>query len=365
MRRWRARRIAVAVTVAAGVLALATGAAQAVFSRSAFSAGTTLTTKRIFPGAHTVAAWSIRDASGGAEVNGSEPLSSAGDGRTTTTGAWGAAFAANRWYEVDLADSVAGGLATSSATLRVTLSSPTGTTCVYAEVRRRSTGAVVATRGSTTVPLGCATVTATTLTAAIPEITSTTVADDLRVRVYGRHTLATTSVLDEITVTGSTPFGAFSLMPVMATDAATGTATVTRWGLATAADGAVYGSASNWKGGYDAGRWIRFGFQPDVPTGATITAVTFTHTYRDQDGVSACYFFESYAGTTMLATHGSTGGAYCTSGAAYRTEVHPLPEVTTPALANSLNVRLFIWNGSGTKRSQHDAVTLTVSYYLN
>lgn len=365
MRRWPGRRTFVAVALAAVAIAAATGAAGALFARSVSSSGTAVTTKRIFPGAHTAAAWSVRDASGGVENNGNEPLSSAGDGRTVTTGAWGTAFAANRWYEADLSDHLATGLAASSITLRITIASPTGTTCVYAEVRRRSTGAVVATKGSTATPLGCVTALSTTLTATVPEVATTDVADDLRVRVYGRNTLSSSATLDEITVTGSTPYGTFTLLPVVATNAATGTAAVTRWAMTTAGDGAVYTSASNWKGGYDAARWIRFGFLPDVPTGATITGVTFTHTFRDQDGVSACYWFEAYAGTTLLAAHGSSSAAYCQSGTAYRTEVHPLPEVTTPAQANSLNVRLFMWNGSGTKRTQHDVVTVTVSYYLD
>jgi hypothetical protein len=347
------------------MLAGATGVAHALFSASTASTGTSVGTKRIFPGAHTYAAWSIGDASSSVEVNASEPLSAAGDGRTTTTGAWGTAFAANRWYQADYANVLPDGVAVSVATVRLTLSSTTGTTCVWFEVTRRSNGFPVASRGSPTTPFGCAGTTATTLTSQINEVTTTTVADDLRVRVYGRNTASSTAVLDELTITGTTVYGPYSLLPVVTTNAATGTSVVNRWSVATAGDGSVYGSASNWKGTYDPGRWIRFAFPAEVPTAATVTSVTFDHTYRDQDGVSACYWFEVYAGTTLIGSHGSTTVPYCSTGLAYRTDSIPLPEATTAAAANSLSLKLFVWDGSGTKRTQHDAATLTVNYYLN
>ena len=366
MRRWRRRtgRVAVAVAVAGALIVAGTGVADALFNRSV-AAGTTIGTKQVFPGSHTWSAWSIQDASGGGSpVNASEPLSAGSDGRTTTTGNWGTAFATNRWYEADFANVLPDGVSVTDATFRLTFRSTSGTTCVYVEVRRRSTAAVVATRGSSASPFGCAGTTTTTLTSQITEVTTTAVADDLRVRIYGRNTSGSSAVLDEVTITGTTAVGPYVLLPVLETDAATGSASVTRWPLPTA-DGTTYTSANNWSNTFTTARYVEFGFAGEVPTNATVTDAVFTHTYRDQGSVSTCYWLEAYAGTTLVGTHGSAVAPYCGSGSVFNTDVIDLTGVTTPAMANSLTLKLYMRVNSGIRRVQHDAATLTVTYYVN
>lgn len=367
MRGWArsAGRLAVAVLVVAGLVAGATGVAEALFSRSA-AASIAVGTKRIFPAAHTWSAWSIRDAAGGgAEANTSEPLSAAADGRTATTGNWSTAFAANRWYEVDYPDVLPGGVAVTAATLRLTYRSTSGTTCVHVEVRRRSTGAVVATRGTSASPLGCTGTATATLTSPIAEVTTTDVADDLRVRVYGRNTSASSAVLDEVTITGTTAYGPYSLLPVLATNAASGSGLVSRWALAAAGDASVYASVANWSNTFATSRYVRFSFAAEVPTGATVTDAVFTHTYRDQGGSSACYWLEVYAGASLVGTHGSTAAPFCATGTGYGTDTIDLTGVTTAAAANALTLKLYMRVASGTRRVQHDRVTVTVRYHLD
>lgn len=360
-----AGRVLLAVVVAAGALIGATGAAHAIFAHTAPSTATTISTKRLFPSSHTVAASTVRDLSGGPDLNASEPLSAAADGRTAASGAWGVSFSASRFYDVDFPDVLPDGLAVTTATLALRFASVSGTTCVYLEVRSRSTGAVLGTKGSAVTPLRCAGTAVTTVSIQLPELATTAAADDLRLRVFGRNTASAAATFDQATVDGATPFGPFTLLPVRTTNQATGTPTVTNWSLAGAADGSSFLSAGQWKPNYDVTRSLRLTFPAVVPTDATVTAATFTHAARDVDAVSACYYFEVLAGATLLGTHGSPAAPYCANGGAFVTETVALPEVTTAAAANSLTVRLFVSNGSGDKRSEHDLATLTVRYHVD
>src|SRR5205814_8825469 len=90
------------VFAAVGALAVAassTGAAFARFGASPTVGGNALTSKQIFPGVRTTAAYDIRDAAaGGAAVNASVQPDFA-DGVTFATGAWGSAFSTTRYVE--------------------------------------------------------------------------------------------------------------------------------------------------------------------------------------------------------------------------------------------------------------------------
>lgn len=189
--------------------------------------------KALFPGERVTPAFQVIDGSSGSEVDRSSPFAFSGDGLTTTTSAWSTSFAAGRYLEFDLNAPLAAGVGLSSASFNVRLaSSGAGQACFYFEVRRISTGAVIATHGSPGSPVGC--VTGTTLTSfstAIPSVASTDVADDLRIRVFGAESADSSMVVDVATVSGSTAYQTFTLYPVMYRDAADGTPHIVPWGL--------------------------------------------------------------------------------------------------------------------------------------
>jgi hypothetical protein len=189
--------------------------------------------KALFPGERVTPAFQVIDGSSGSEVDRSSSFAFAGDGLTTTTSAWSSSFAASRYLEFDLNASLAAGVALSSASFDFRVASGgAGQACFYFEVRRISTGAVVATQGSSGSPVGC--VTGTTLSSfstPIPSVGSTDLANDLRIRVFGSESAGGSMVVDLATVSGSTAYQTFTLYPVMYRDAADGTPQIVPWGL--------------------------------------------------------------------------------------------------------------------------------------
>ena len=83
-------------------------------------------------------------------------------------------------------------------------------------------------------PVGCVTgTTLQTISASIASAVSTTdLADDLRVRVYMKNSGGGTASIDRAVVSGSSAYAAFTLYPVSTTDASDGTPVLSRWGLA-------------------------------------------------------------------------------------------------------------------------------------
>jgi predicted ribosomally synthesized peptide with SipW-like signal peptide len=226
------------LTLAVGMLA-AVGLGTATGTLAMFTDQQTdvgaIAAGHIFPGVRTSSAFDVRDASGGGpEADRSSPFAFPSDGRTVTTGAWDTAFASGRYLQFDLNAPLAAVVAASSVDLQLRFSSasPSGTTCAYVEVRRISDDGLLATYGSGGSPLACVTGTGlTSFSLSLPIITSTDSANDLRVRVYGDDSAAAGSVVDEATVTGSTPYQSFTLYPVRYTDAATGTPITVPWEL--------------------------------------------------------------------------------------------------------------------------------------
>lgn len=230
--RLRVTLIAVLVLVTA---ATTTGVwTLAVFSNTAQSS-TTITAGRIFPGIRTTSGFVVHDASGGgAEVDRSSAFAVVGDGRTVATTAWATAFAANRYLQFDMNAPLPANVGASAITFRLTVASasPSGTACGYVNVRRISDDGSVATYGSPASPLGCVTgTTPATLVLALPAITTTDAANDLRIRVFGRDSAGAGSVIDGAMVTGDTPYSTYTLYPVRYTDAASSTPVSVPWEL--------------------------------------------------------------------------------------------------------------------------------------
>jgi hypothetical protein len=231
-RAWSRRTIAVAVSAA-----IATGAASgmvlAYLSGSSAVAANEFTTGRIFPGERVTSAYDVRDASSGSEVDASSELAFAGDGRTVTTAAWATSFASDRYLDFELDQPLPGGIPVSSVAFQLDYASggASDTTCYYLELRRASTSALEATYGSSANPLGC--VTGTTLTSAstsLAAVSTSDLANDLRIRLYARNSGSGTMRVDRATVTG-TGYASFALYTWVLSDLADTTPDVTRWPL--------------------------------------------------------------------------------------------------------------------------------------
>jgi hypothetical protein len=354
--------------VLAGLTAV--GVSLAAFSSTTSNPASSFTAKRIFPGVRSIAPNDIRDASaGGAEVNAADPFTIAGDARTTTTSNWSNAFAANRWIEYDLNGLVPSGLAVSSPMFefRFAATGAARTGCFYFEVYRRSTSSLIGTHGSSGSPVGCVTgTTQTTFTTPIAEVTSTTIANDLRIRVYGRDSGSSAMRVDLARVTGSTPYSAFTLNETTYRDQADTTVATTIWSIA-AADTANYLSAAAWANAYNAARYLKLSTNLFVPAGSTITSANFVYSYRpNTNGHNICWFFETYDGTTLLAAHGSGAAPIScdNTSANFTTNTVAIPEVTAAAL-NNLVIRVYHWRVGGTGQSRTDFARLDVDYYLD
>jgi hypothetical protein len=230
--RSRALMVIAVITGLASVAVATIGLSLALFTARA-EPQAVFGTKALFPGERVTPAFQVGDSSSGTEVNRSSSFAFPADSLTTTTSAWSTAFAAGRYLEFDLNDSLASGVAVSAATFEFTFaSSGAGQACYYFEVRRISTGAVLGTSGSSGTPVGC--VTGTTLTSfstAISAVASTSIANDLRLRVFGKESASAAMVIDLATVAGSTAYQAFTLYPVMFRDAADTTPELIPWGL--------------------------------------------------------------------------------------------------------------------------------------
>jgi hypothetical protein len=235
-RRISRGRILFVVAAIAGLASVAVatvGLSMALFTAQA-QPQAVFGTKALFPGERVTPAFVVGDASSGSEVDRSSPFALAADGLTMTTSAWSSSFATNRYLEFDLNDSLASGVAVSSPSFELRFaSSGAGQACYYLEVRRISTGAVLGTYGSSGSPVGCVTGTGlTSFSTAIPAVTTTSIANDLRIRVFGRESASAATVIDLTSVGGSTAYQTFSLYPVMFRDAADTTPELIPWELA-------------------------------------------------------------------------------------------------------------------------------------
>jgi hypothetical protein len=233
------RRLRVVVLVAIALLATVCASVAAIgLSLALFTAQSggqaIFGSKAVFPGERITPAFQVGDSSSGTEVDRSSPFAFGGDGVTTTTSAWSTAFAADRYLEFDLNDSLASGVPVSSASFDLAFaSSGAGTACYYLDVRRISSGAVIATHGSTGSPLGCVTgTTPASFSTALPEVSTTSIANDLRIRVFGQESGNAEMAIDLATVGGSTTHQVFTLYPVTFRDAADTTPEIIPWGLA-------------------------------------------------------------------------------------------------------------------------------------
>ena len=230
-----------AIIVALGVIALVglVGMAAIPLTGALFTNSQTkdadFGAARIFRDERDTAPFVVNDASSGSGVNRTSPLAVAGDSLYFSTYALPTSFSSTRYVEFDLNSPLPAGLAASSSELTIRLSADSGgaTTCYYVEVRRISSGALLSSHGSSGSPLGC--VTGTTFAAtqtSLSAVSTTDLANDLRIRVYARDSAGGVARVDRVVVTGASPYSSFTLYSLRSRDTHDGQTDVIPWGLA-------------------------------------------------------------------------------------------------------------------------------------
>lgn len=361
-------RPVLAALLVLGTVAAATGGVYGAFFATTANPSSPLSAKRIFPGDRTTSAWSVTDAADGTAADVSDPIAFA-DSLSKTTKSWATTWSATRYLDFDFFPSRAAGLAVSGASfdLRYRPATAGDSVCFYFEVRSASSDYVIATYGSSGAPVACVTgASYTTVSTPIPAVSTTELANDLRIRTYMRNATAERGVVvDAATVSGTTYEG-FTLYPALQVDRADGTVQTGPWSLATASDGA-YLLTARWATAYDPSRWVEFAVNGFVPAGATVTGARLTHAYKTNfNSATVCYYLETYSGGALIGSHGSTSSDISCTSTAWQTDTIPLPEVDSVARANDLVVRVYAKSSTGGGReSQHEVVGVTFTYELD
>jgi hypothetical protein len=363
-----------ALLLALGILiGTATGGTLAAFSKTTANGSDTFGAKRIFPGNRPIPAFDLRDASSGAESNKSDPLSFAGDSLIVTSSA-NMVTGSNAYLESTMTSHLPPGLAVSAATFKISLASNggagSGNGCFWFQVR--SGASVIGTHGSYASAVGCSTgSTLATFNTSIPEVSTTTIANGITVRVFAWETGGKKIKVDLATITGSTAYGSFTSYEVTSTDAS-GAAVTIPWSQASV-DAVTYQTTNAFPTAAATTKYLKLTFDPAVPTGSVVSSSTLTLVWRPSAAVSSpglCYYVDILQGTTPLASHGSSSSAFAcnTSGTSFLTSSISLPEVDTPAEANALVAKFYMWGpacGAGCPKGVVDQGLLTVNYYLD
>jgi hypothetical protein len=353
-------RLVVAVLVLASLAA--GGTTFSAFSKTTSDANDRLQSARIFPRDRTVVAQTVSDASGPAS-NKTNPTAYA-DSLVLTTSAPATTFAGNRYLDIDLAGYVPDGLTSSAVSAEIDFGDnniDTKKSCMYFETRRASTGAVLDTSGSAAAPLACNSgAIPIPVTQTLTAVTSAAIANDLRLRIYfdneGANAVRISRVVVRFVAYGHT----WTLRPIAGIDSLDSTPAVLAWGPAKA-DGTAWQNATIWPASFSATKYVTFGFPDSVPGSAVVSAATLEYRWANTAAGTHCFYFEVYNGTTLIATHGSTGSPFCTSSTTQATSTVSLPEVNTPDRADNATVKLYVWGGG---KTNFDVVALHTSYQL-
>jgi hypothetical protein len=312
------------------------------------------------PASLSTSAWSVGDASSGAELDRSDPSAFPGDGLSATTQKLNSGFSPDKYSEYRFNSALEPGLPASvEFNLDFAPTRAADTACVYLEVR--SGGVPIGSHGSGEAPLACATGNESFLitSTALPEVTAAAILGGLSVRVYAKSSGKRPIDVDLATVTGTAAGQGFTLYETTTSSSLTNNVP---WGLAD--DDDTFLATSNWAKAFSGARYLSLRFPAYVPSGSSIVSATLTHSYRSAGSKSSvCYYLEVYSGGALLGSHGSAASPVsCNeSTSAWVTDVIPLPEVTTAAQANDLTIRLYGMS-SKAKGSEHDLAELGLTY---
>lgn len=355
-------RLALAA-IAIALVPLATGQTWSAFTGQTSSSANSLEAARIFEATHTTSAWRVDDNSTGSLTYASDAMSFAGDGWVVQTNALPTAFDPAKHVALRFEKGVPRGLPLSGATLRADLmhTGAAGTLSFAVEVRRPSTSTVLATYGDATNPAGSTTGTGA-FSIPLPVLNSTTDLKDLSIRIIAWDSAGTAMYLDRVTLSGSSPHQDFTLMQDFRIDRFGTSAVGGPWRLA-AADTSMLTTGA-WVNAFQASRYLKLTFDPDVPAGAKITGVTLRHGFRPTTN-EQCVHYEARSGGAVIGTYFSAASPSCHADATtFKTDVLSLlTEVDTAAELNGLEIRVYGRN-AGKKASEHDLVTLDVGYFL-
>jgi hypothetical protein len=263
------------------------------------------------------------------------------------------------------------------------------TTCFYLASWRYSDNTQIAVHGSAGSPLGCVTTTTiTTFNIALPEITSTTtLKNSFAVRIYITNSASDKYAIDGNTLTGNLmynngtqSYSTFSEYEYQRPANQPAGASLATWALARidgpggsafVASGATTFAVS---GTYTMTNYLEFDQTPGVnfvPTGATITSSSLSIVYYEgtsTGGNVMCAEADVYlnGGATPTITPQSSG-ANCSSSTATETTwtINTTAAINTPALADSVKLRLSAINTVTAAALKVDFVKLTVTYSLN
>jgi hypothetical protein len=350
-----------AVTIPAGT----TGGTHTIYAIG--SAGDVTSATISVDSTVTTGAWKIGDLTGAGLLDVSAEPAYAGDSRTVETARWSSAFAATRYVELAYAGPLPAGKAVTGAAFDFRFAGERAgqTACFYFDVRRVSTGAVLATHGSSASPVGCVTGTALqSFSTPLPEVATSDLADDLAVRVYANQSGNRAITVDLATLSGTAGLTPFALHARTFVDAADATPATTTYALA-AEDANAYLVDTAWPTAFSTARYMDVTFPAYVPATATVKSATLRHVQRPVNAAAtACWYFEVRSGGAVIATHGSAAAPVsCVTGASFTPDSVPLAGVNTPARANDLTVRIYeSVNGAANRRTEHDAVELSVRY---
>lgn len=351
----------VAVSFGAGATASSAVLSDQETAASTLTSGTWASTTATV----AISAWDIRDSSSGTEVNATDPYSYP-DGLIATPKGWTNNFSSSIYLQWDYNAPLPTGLAVTGATFNFRFIPNSGgqTGCYYFEVRRASTNALLATHGSTSSPVACHTgTTYTTFSTSLPSVTTTDIANDLRIRLFAKEDNSKPLKIDLATVTVSIAQGSYTLFQRVLYDQVE-FGTTTPWSLS-AVDGSFFLPASSFPTSFSSTRYLSFGFEPSVPSTATISSAGLSVTYQSAtSGPTSCFYYEAYSsGGSLLGTHGSAGApASCHTGSSsWTTYTGSLPEINTPAAANGVRVKMYI-TSSGSNKPRLDQVKLDLSY---
>jgi hypothetical protein len=347
------------------LLAVVAGSVGETFSKftgTTTNANDRVAAQRIFARDRAVPAQAISDAVDGTAADVANPLPFA-DTSVLNTSSGATTFATNRYVDVELAGTAPAGLTPSTVTAEIDFgdnNTDAKQSCMYFESRRISTDAVLNTWGSAASPLGCNSGTVPmAISQPLTAVTSATIANDLKLRIYFKDEGANAVRLSRVNVKFVAYGKTWTLYPVSYTDALDTTPAPVPWGVASA-DGNAWQYPANAPGSYTATKSVSFGFPESVPGSGVISAASFDYRWSAVAG-NQCFYFETYNGTTLLGTHGSTGSPYCTNSTTYVNGSVSLPEVDTPAKANSLTVKLYVWGGG---KVNFDVASLHHTYQL-
>jgi len=362
-------RAALLALMLAGLVGASASAIHAAFWSTTSNPSSSFNAERIFARTRYISAWDLRDASGGAgETNSSDTVSYT-DARLYVGGTPGTTANTGKYVEFNFNSPLppGSGVSSSSFTFSFASNKAAGNPCYYLEVRRTSDNALLATYGSSGSPIACAAgTTVSTTTTSLPILTTTTDANDLRIRAITWDPNNKSVDIDAGYASVTTSLGVtYPLYENTFSDVLSGAATTTTWSLPSA-DSAQYTSVANWATTFAGTRYLKFTFPiPIMPTGATVTSVSLDFSYKSATGGdTSAWYADVLQNTTLLATHGSSGTPISSNATgAFVTDNVSLPEVDTAAELNNVVVKAYMKN-SGTRKTLIDQVRLVVQYEL-